>query len=151
MKLERVVDEYRVVWEATLEAAPADPASRLEALSQVDFHPSICARDKLAVWFAFWSESKARPTYRKLCAARDRDYDRMMVRLCRQLVSEGAYDGIDPDHAARGLTALTQGLWLDMLVSPRNLTRREALRSSRSYLVHLFPNHFQHIEERKAS
>lgn len=149
--LERVVDEYRAVWEAALEAAPDEPAARLEALSQVDFHPAICDRDKLAVWFAFWGESKARPTYRKLCAARDRGYDRMMVRLCRQLVVEGGYDGVDPDHAARGLAALTEGLWLDMLVSPRNVTRRQAQRVSLAYLAHLFPRHFQLAAERKAS
>lgn len=149
--LERVVDEYRAVWEAALEAAPADPAARLEALAQVDFHPSICDRNKLAVWFAFWSESKARPTYRRLCAARDRGYDRVLARLCRELVEIGRYDGVDPDLAARGLAALTEGLWLDMLASPRNVTRREAQRVSLAYLAHLFPRHFQLEEERRVS
>lgn len=149
--LERVVDEYRAVWEKALADAPDDPADRLAALSQVDFHPSICDRDKLAVWFAFWGESKARPTYRKLCAARDRGYDRMMVRLFRELAATGGYEGVQPDLAARGLTALTEGLWLDMLVSPRNVSRREAQRVSMAYLAQVFPRHFQLDEERKAS
>jgi TetR/AcrR family transcriptional repressor of bet genes len=149
--LSRVVDEYRALWEAALEAAPDDPASRLAALVEVDFHPSVCDRDKLAVWFAFWSESKARPTYRKLCAARDRDYDRVMRELCRELVDEGGYEAVDPDLAARALAAITEGLWLDMLISPRNLSRREALRVSMAYLAHLFPQHFSRDEERKAS
>jgi TetR/AcrR family transcriptional repressor of bet genes len=148
--LARVVDEYRALWEAALEAAPDDPAARLAALVEVDFHPSVCDRDKLAVWFAFWSESKARPTYRKLCADRDRDYDRVMRELCRELVAEGRYD-VDPDLAARALAAITEGLWLDMLISPRNLSRREALRVSMAYLAHLFPRHFSTEEERKAS
>lgn len=148
--LARVVDEYGALWEAALEAAPDDPAARLAALVEVDFHPSVCDRDKLAVWFAFWSESKARPTYRKLCAARDRDYDRVMRELCREIVSRGTYD-VDPDLAARALAAITEGLWLDMLISPRNLSRREALRVSMAYLAHLFPKHFSVGEERKAS
>lgn len=148
--LERVVDEYRSLWEAALEAAPADPASRLAALVEVDFHPAVCDRNKLAVWFAFWSESKARPTYRKLCAARDRDYDRVMRELSREIVAEGGYE-VDPDLAARALAAITEGLWLDMLISPRNLSRREALRVSLAYLAHLFPRHFERQAERKAS
>ena len=148
--LARVVDEYRALWEAALEVAGDDPASRLAALVEVDFHPSVCDRDKLAVWFAFWSESKARPTYRKLCAARDRDYDRVMRELCRELVSEGRYD-VDADLAARALAAITEGLWLDMLISPRSLSRREALRVSMAYLAHLFPKHFSAEKERKAS
>lgn len=149
--LARVVDEYRAIWEAALEAAPPDPAARLAALVEVDFHPDVCDRDKLAVWFAFWSESKARPTYRKLCAARDRDYDRVMRGLCRELVGQGGYDSVQPELAARGLAAITEGLWLDMLISPRNLSRREALRVSMAYLAHLFPKHFSQQEERKAS
>ncbi len=149
--LERVVDEYRHLWEAALEAAPANPADRLAALVEVDFHPSVCDRNKLAVWFAFWSESKARPTYRKLCAARDRDYDRVMVKLCGELVEDGGYERIDPELAARALAAITEGLWLDMLANPRSLSRRQALRVSMAYLKHIFPNHFDCAEERKAS
>ncbi len=149
--LTRVVDEYRAMWEAALAGAPDDPAAQLAALVEVDFHPSVCDRDKLAVWFAFWSESKARPTYRKLCADRDRDYDRVLRELCREIVDAGDYRGVDPDLAARGLATITEGLWLDMLISPRSLSRREALRVSRGYLAHLFPRHFHFEEERKAS
>lgn len=149
--LARVVDEYGHLWEAALEAAPDNPADRLAALVEVDFHPSVCDRNKLAVWFAFWSESKARPTYRKLCAARDRDYDRVMRTLCTELVREGGYTHIDPEFAARALGAITEGLWLDMLANPRSLSRRQALQVSMTYLAHLFPKHFDHIEERKAS
>lgn len=149
--LERVVDEYRQLWEAALEAAPENPAERLAALVEVDFHPSVCDRDKLAVWFAFWSESKARPTYARLCAARDRDYDRKLAKLCTELVVEGGYTRIEPQLAARALAAITEGLWLDMLASPRSLSRRQALRVSMAYLAHLFPDHFDHAQERKAS
>lgn len=142
--LERVVDEYRSLWEVALAAAPENPADRLAALVEVDFHPSVCDRNKLAVWFAFWSESKARPTYRKLCAARDRDYDRVMVKLCVKLVAEGGYSRIDAEAAARALAAITEGLWLDMLASPRAVSRRQALRVSMAYLAHIFPDHFAH-------
>ncbi len=149
--LERVVDEYRALWESTMAVAPDEPAARLAALAQVDFHPSVCEPNKLAVWFAFWSESKARPTYRKLCAARDRGYDQQMRRLVHELVSTGGYTGVNPDLAARGLAALTEGLWLDMLVNPRTVSRREARRASQAYLAHLFPRHFSIEQERQAS
>ena len=67
-----VVDEYKTHWEKALDRAGDSSAERLRALVEVDFHPSLCDRNKLAVWFAFWSETKSRPTYRKLCAERDR-------------------------------------------------------------------------------
>jgi TetR/AcrR family transcriptional repressor of bet genes len=150
--LASVVDEYRALWERSLEKAGPSSAEKLAALVEVDFHGSVCDRDKLAVWFAFWSESKARPTYRKLCADRDRDYDRMLVRLCSDIAEEGGYPGIDPVGVARGLAAMTEGLWLDMLVNPRSMSRALARRTSMAYLAHLFPDHFNHPEkEQQAS
>jgi len=137
-----VVDEYKMLWENALKNAGEDSAERLASLVNVDFHRSVCDRNKLAVWFAFWSECRSRPTYRKLCAERDREYDATMCRLCTEIILEGEYIGIDPEMAARGLAALTEGLWLDMLVSPRKMSRKKALMISMAYLSHLFPQHF---------
>ena len=117
----------------------------------VDFHPLVCDRNKLAVWFAFWGESKARPTYRKLCAGRDLEFDRMMSRLCTQLVIDGDYMGVDPAAAARALAAITEGLWLDMLVNPRSMSRLQAHRTSMAYLAHVFPRHFEHTAQEQKS
>jgi TetR/AcrR family transcriptional repressor of bet genes len=136
-----VVDEYKACWEKAFESAGEASADRLAALVEVDFYSAVCDRNKLAVWFAFWSETKSRPTYRRLCADRDRGYDEMMKTLCRDVVREGGYD-IDPDIAARGLAAMTEGLWLDMLLSPRSMTRQQARRISMAYLGSLFPDHF---------
>ena len=140
--LVHVVDEYKVLWENALQSAGDSSAERLESLVNVDFHRSVCDRNKLAVWFAYWSETKSRPTYRKLCAERDREYDEVMLQLCTDIINEGAYEGIDAEMAARGLAALSEGLWLDMLVDPRKMSRKKALKISMAYLSHLFPRHF---------
>jgi TetR/AcrR family transcriptional repressor of bet genes len=140
--LAHVVDEYKALWESALQKAGESSAERLAALVHVDFHHSVCDRNKLSVWFAFWGETQSRPTYRRLCAERDREYDATMLLLCEDLIHEGAYTRIDAEMAARGMVALTEGLWLDMLVNPRNMSRKQALKISMSYLHHLFPRHF---------
>ncbi len=137
-----VVDEYKARWESALCKAGDSSVERLAALVKVDFHPSVCDRNKLSVWFAFWSESRARPTYRKLCAERDREYDAMMIKLCADIIQQGAYKGIDSEMAALGLASLTEGLWLEMLVKPRNMNREKALGVGMAYLHHLFPGHY---------
>ena len=142
-----VVDEYKVLWEKALFKAGDTSAEQLESLVRVDFHRSVCDRNKLSVWFAFWSETRSRPTYRKLCAERDREYDAKMLQLCTELIEEGKYTGIDPEMAASGLAALTEGLWLDMLVNPRKMSRKKALKISMAYLSHLFPGHFSDNDE----
>lgn len=148
--LEHVVDEYKLLWEKVYDQAGSSSAEKLLALVGVDFHPSVCERDKLAVWFAFWSESKARPTYRRLCAERDRDYDRAIKRLCADIVNEGGYT-VNPDDIANALTAMTEGLWLDMLVNSRGMSRQQARQTSLSYLAHVFPGHFPVNESQRKS
>jgi TetR/AcrR family transcriptional repressor of bet genes len=118
------------------------PAVRLAALMKVDFRLPVCDRNKLAVWFAFWGESKSRPTYRQICAERDRAYRKEMVQVCQALIEEGQYEGVDADAVAAGLSAMTSGLWLDMLTSPRSMSRQDALGICLQFLATTFDRHF---------
>lgn len=139
--LKYVVDEYRARWELAIEKDYASKAERLAALVSVDFDAQLVDRDKLAVWFAFWGEIKSRPTYRKLCAERDRDYEEIMRKLCGEIASEGGYD-VDPDAVAWGLSSMSEGLWLDLLLSPRRINREKAYRVCMVHLAGAFPRHF---------
>lgn len=144
--LRHLATEYKQAWERTLERAGPDPADRLAALVALDFDRAVCERNKIAVWFAFWGEAKSRPTYRKLCAERDREYDRVMLALCQQLIDEGRYDDIDAQDVTNGLSAMTSGLWLDMLMGPDSMTPDAARRICFMFLARVFPKHFKHSE-----
>ena len=140
--LRYIADEYRTSWEKALDGAGPSPAERLAALVEVDFNMPVCDRNKLAVWFVFWGESKSRPTYRKLCATRDLQYRKELEALCRLLIEEGAYQGLDAMVLATGLSAMAEGLWLDLLISPRSITRERARNICMAYLASAFPRHF---------
>lgn len=140
--LRYIADEYKTSWEKALDGAGPSPAERLAALVEVDFNMPVCDRNKLAVWFAFWGESKSRPTYRKLCAARDIQYRKELGALCQLLIEEGGYQGLDAMVLATGLSAMTEGLWLDLLISPRSITREQARNICLAYLASAFPRHF---------
>lgn len=140
--LQFVTDEYRDTWEAALKRAGPGAAAQLQALLNVDYDKSVFDRDKIAVWFAFWSETKSRPTYRKLCAERDRGYNAKLTELAAELIAEGGYVEFDAATVAKGLSAMAEGFWLDGLVSPREMNRDEARKISDSYLSCLFPRHF---------
>ncbi len=140
--LQYVTDEYKDTWEKALAHAGPSTAERLYALLGVDYDKSVFDRNKIAVWFAFWSETKSRPTYRKLCAERDREYDTTLTELVALVIEDGGYDSLDPDLVANGLAAMAEGLWLDMLVNPREMNRERAHSILRNYLSRLFPRHF---------
>ena len=135
-------EQYRRAWEKAVANAGDAPADKLAAMVTTDFKPPVCDRNKLAVWFAFWGESKSRPTYRKICALRDMAYRVEMVQVCEELVEKGDYQDIDASVVAAGLSAMTSGLWLDMLTNPRSMSRQRAKQICMSYLATTFPRHF---------
>jgi TetR/AcrR family transcriptional repressor of bet genes len=155
--LRHIADEYRATWERVLAEAGDSPARQLLALTMVDFRLPVCDRNKLAVWFAFWGESKSRPTYRQICAERDRAYRKEMNQICQTLIDEGGYQGLDAEAVAAALSALTSGLWLDLLTSPRSMGRMDARRICMQMLAAVFDRHFtpdgliEPVTARKAS
>jgi TetR/AcrR family transcriptional repressor of bet genes len=141
--LRYLADEYRNACNAAAARTEDSPEAGLTAMVELDFQRGICERNKLAVWFAFWGERKFRPTYRRICSERDRSYDDMVRILCARLCEHGGYSEVDPALVADGLSALTDGLWLDLLVRPESMTRDLARRISLTYLADAFPRHFQ--------
>ncbi len=148
--LQHVADEYRMAWEQALEAAGDDPVDKLAALVAVDFTPAVCDRNKLAVWFAFWAESKSRPVYRKICAERDRSYRGQIVQVCADLVDRGGYGKLDAEQVGACLSAISAGCWLDLLIRPRSLSREQARQLCMSYLATTFYDHFGGITDSAA-
>jgi TetR/AcrR family transcriptional repressor of bet genes len=140
--LRYIADEYRNAVREAVARSGDEPQAGLTALVDLDFHRNICERSKLAVWFAFWGERRFRPTYRRICAERDRSYDDMVRALCAALRVQGDYPQVDSDVVADGLSALTDGLWLDLLVRPDSMSRDQARRIAMSYLADAFPRHF---------
>jgi len=141
--LRYLADEYRNACHEAAVRTEGSPEAGLRAMVELDFQRGICERNKLAVWFAFWGERKFRPTYRRICSERDRSYDDMVRVLCARLCEHGGYPEVDPALVADGLSALTDGLWLDLLVRPESMTRDLARRISLTYLADAFPRHFQ--------
>ena len=140
--LRYLAEEYKSLFEKTLEKSGPDAADKLLALMELDLKPSVCDRKKIAVWFGFWGEVKAMPAYRKMCNEYDRGYDRVIERLSKEMIAEGKYDNINAKNIADVLSSLTNGLWLSCLMSPKNWDRHAALDSVKGYLKSVFPQHY---------
>lgn len=136
-------DEYCHVWRSALAAAAQDnAAAQLAALVGAEFNASVCDRKKLAVWFAFQGEAKARPTYAKICTARDIEQRRVVEDLCQEIIDQGAYQNLEAPTIAAGLMALFEGLSLALLMTPRLLDRKAGRKICFVLLAQFFPRHF---------
>ena len=140
--LKYIAEEYRRHWEKTLERAGPEPADKLATLVDLDFSKAICDRKKLAVWFAFWGETRSRPIYMKTCAEYDRHYVQVETELFTELLRDDTEKQHDPQVLATTLDALVDGLWLDMLLMPKELDRKQARALAMNYLHTVLPGYF---------
>jgi TetR/AcrR family transcriptional repressor of bet genes len=135
--LELLSEEFSRQSQINLGHAGDDPAERLNRFVMTYVHPQICQLRKVAVWFAFWGEVKARPHYRQVCQGFDQVHDDILRALCLPLLND------DQSLAARKakiIAALCQGLWLELLTGTDGLKRADITVLLQDGLRALFPH-----------
>lgn len=115
---------------AAVEAAGPDPRARLLAFVTASFRPPISSPELLATWLAFWSLARTDPAIGTLHDEIYADNRREMERLI------SACDGApaDPRLAAIALTALVDGLWLELSLGNAPFTAEEAEAIAKAWL-----------------
>lgn len=121
--------------EASIQLAQSvPPGDRLAALLQAPLQDHICQPAKLAVWFSFWGEAQARGSFRSVSVALE---DRYQAILAESLGMPAA--AAEPRAAL--LSAVIDGLWLDMHLGRDGLTPARARGRILSDLALLVPPH----------
>ena len=140
--LRHMVAEYEAFSAAAVRRVGPAPAAQLEALVAADFDPAIASRKRVTVWYAFWGETRWRKEFLDLCTRWAASYQDRTRAVIQQVIDAGGYPGLDAGAIARGLNAMIDGLWLNILLDPKACDRKEALRACRTYLAQLFPREF---------
>ncbi len=140
--LGHLVEEHYACWREALDSAGAAPALQLAAILNADFDSKICEPKKLAVWFAFWGQARQRPAYLDVHHRHDDERGAEILRLCRELVADGPYPEHDATALTRTIEALVDGLWLNLLLYPKAMSREQACADCFRYLETVFPHHF---------
>ncbi|OZA80973.1 MAG: TetR family transcriptional regulator, partial [Caulobacter sp. 39-67-4] len=111
--------------DAALEAAVAQagdaPRARLSAYLTASFKPPVLDTQLLAAWLAFWSLVKVNDA---IADIHRRTYASYRARLEALLIA--CDTGVDARLAAIGLTAVVDGLWLELCLDPTVFTPAEA-------------------------
>jgi TetR/AcrR family transcriptional repressor of bet genes len=137
-----LAQEHRTLWARALESDDLTASDKLRAIVDAQFHPSVCNRKKLAVWFAFFGEAAHRKSYRHNSSHIDIERQEISADLCRQIIAEGGYDGVDAERVSLTLESLFDGFWLNMLMYPAKFRREDAARIVFAHLAAIFPQHF---------
>jgi TetR/AcrR family transcriptional repressor of bet genes len=144
--LEFLTEEYRQCWKQALAAAGPDPAAQLLALMMADLDPVVCTRKRIAVWHAFYGESRAHKAILERCTQREEEHHRQLTAACQAVISrQSTGDACHAMGAARlatGLSAMTDGIWLDLLFGAGQIDRADARRTVLAFLVTIFPTEY---------
>lgn len=117
-----VTDRVSVTLREAGEAVGPEPRARLIAFVTASFRPPIADPALLATWLAFWSLVKTRPAIAAIHGETYRGYREELEQLlagCGLTIAQAR-------PAAIALTALVDGLWLELSLDPSTFTPAEA-------------------------
>ena len=101
------------------------PGERLSRAIDITLRPPLAASERRRVQLAFWGLVPLNPV---IAATHDKlygDYRRDLAQLIGDVASTDGV-AVDADVLARELTALLDGLWLQMCLEPRLFSARSA-------------------------
>ena len=131
-------DEYCSVAEQYLAVAETSQ-QKLNAYIQASFDERIFTKEKIAVWYAFSSESQARSDYKQIC---DDNYlnDRQIIRdSFADLMPNAVNSNHDTETLALGLEGIVEKFWQQALYSTDGIDRQHAINTCLRYLKLIFP------------
>ncbi len=140
--LKFLAEEYEASWKRAVAARGPDPVAALDAIIETDLGREVCNRRKVSVWVAFWGESQSQPQFRRLCSKLSDEYLAQTRELISRILDQGGHHQLDADAISHGLNAMINGLWLDLMIDPKNFDREAAKRACRNYLASVLPADF---------
>jgi len=140
--MEHVAIEFEQARRRAVESAAGDPVAALSALIEMTFDPRVSDPGRVAVWYAFWGEVRARRVYLERCGGLDHGYQADLVRLCEEVIARGGYKNLSAEAVAIGFAGLLEWQWQEIMLTGRGFDRDHARRIARAYLAGLFPNEF---------
>ncbi len=112
------------------------PQDGLKAVIALSFDPRVSAPEKVAVWYAFQSETHWRRSYMALCGERDAAYMRALRNLMAPLASPRE---VDAEMLARSFAGLLDSYWQDILFEGEKFDRGSAQGACLRFLAAIFP------------
>lgn len=131
-------------WKNAASAAGKDPALRIAAIIRADFSPIVFNRESLAIWYAFWGESTARPIYGEISDEFDSERNSYLGREFAELLG---YDIVEGQALAAEIDALTDGFWLRAHLTQPWVGVEKPLNATASAILRLIPGSGRHIAE----
>src|ERR1700733_3984089 len=109
------------------DARAGSPRERLSGFFRASFGPELIDPALFNVWLVFWSMVAHSPEIREVHDRTYGKYRSLLESLLGELVKSGASPKLKLRSAAIALSALLDGLWVELSLSPETFKPREAI------------------------
>jgi len=116
------------------EAAPPAPRERLSAFFHASCSPSLINPDLLGVWVVFWSMIKHSPIMQETQRHTFAEYRGILERHLTDYALEIGLNDTDMRLSTIGLSALLDGIWLELSLNPGGFAPEEAVRLCEAWI-----------------
>lgn len=121
---EALCDRYIARFEAILAEAGADPWQALDRLFVELFSEEWSGPETLGAWQAFWTMGRTDPAF----AAKSEAYNARLRELLAEVIARLHGSGtLSLEDAVASVSAVMDGLWLDLCLSQSRTSRASAL------------------------
>jgi TetR/AcrR family transcriptional regulator, transcriptional repressor of bet genes len=125
--------QVAAVLNQAIDDAKGGAEAKLRAFIDASFKAPVLDRDLLAVWLSFWSLVRRDPAVRKVHKQVYVDYRQRLEALIAAIAKERRFK-IDAHLAALALTAMLDGLWLELCLDPTTFSTTDALRIAHAWV-----------------
>ena len=140
--LKFISDEYKKSWGKIFEDQNIIPKERVLKIIENDFSSKIASRNKIAVWIAFYSEVKFRPSYLSICQHQDEIYSEQMEKLIQETLDENKEKNISAKEISETYLSMVDGLWQRILFDPKVYSHEFCKKLVNNYFKTVFPKTF---------
>jgi TetR/AcrR family transcriptional regulator, transcriptional repressor of bet genes len=124
---------------AALATAPPSPRARLRAFLKATFSPPTLDQDALTVWLVFWGLHRHSKEIQRVHDETYRQYIELTRELLTDVAKECGKTRFNLRLAAIGLTAMLDGLWLELCLDPNNFQPKEAVAMCEAWVATVCP------------
>ena len=140
--LKFISDEYKKSWSKIFGDQNVIPKERVLKIIENDFSSKIASRNKIAVWIAFYSEVKFRPSYLSICQHQDEIYSEQMEKLIQEILDENKEKNISAKEISETYLSMVDGLWQRILFDPKVYSHEFCKKLVNNYFKTVFPKTF---------
>ena len=113
-------------FEKAVDAAGPDPRARLRAYLEAFFSGPNLNPQVLTAWVVYWSLVQVSPEMRAVRDEEGQGYSEALARLLSDLAQSRGTAQIELGLIVKGLTALLDGLWLQLCLDPSSIRPKDA-------------------------